>query len=301
MANSPIVSSLTAYVDEQRLPLIQKMNLGSKFAQCATIQTGVKSVAALNLLTTSIVFGNAGACGFDGDSTQTLSQRNLAVNKIKSEVNYCVRTLLAYWAGYQVSVRKADALPFEAQFFDDLVKKISEKTDYWIWQGSTAVGATYASQVDGLIALATADASVIDVTIAAGTTKYAAVKQMVAAIPAAALKGEVRIYCDPAFLNAYRLELVDLNLYHFNPGDNIDEVMIPGTSILLTSVVGLTGSDKLFAANKENLFYGIDGEGDMETLDAWYSADNDAVRVRVAFNAGAQYAYGDQIVLGALA
>lgn len=294
MANSPIISSLTAYVDEQRLPLIQKANLGGVTPRTATIQTGVKSVAALNLLTTSIVFGNGAACGFSPDSTQTLSQRNLAVNKFKVELNYCVRALLNVWAGYQVTVRKADSLPFEESFFNDLIKKISEKTENKIWQGTISGG----DQVDGLIKLATDDSSVIDVTIASGTTKYAAIKQMVAAIPAAALRGEMRIYCDPAFFMGYKMEIVDLNLYHFEPGVDYEEIIVPGTTVILTSTVGLTGANKLFAVNKENLFYGVDMEGDAEAIDAWYSADNDAVRVRVAFNAGAQYAFGDQVVLG---
>lgn len=297
MANSPIVSGLTGYVDQQRLPLIQKLNLGGDTQKYATIQTGVKSVAALNLLTTSIAWGDAKGCGFGADSTQTLSQRNLAVNNFKVEVNYCVRVLLNTWAGYQVSVAKADKLPFEEYFINDVIAKTSEKADTAIWQGANGVGGV---QVDGLLALAAADNSVIDVTIPSGTTKYAAIKMMVAAIPAAQLKGEARIFCSPEFLIGYHMEVVDLNLYHFEPGKDLEEIQIPGTNIMLTKAVGLTGASKLFFANKANLFYGVDLEGDAETIDAWYSADNDAVRIRMAFNAGANYAFGDGIVLGDL-
>lgn len=298
MSVSPIVSSLTSYVEEHRLPLINKMNLLGKTQEKATIQTGVKYKSALNLLSTSIVFDDAKTCGFSASSDQTLSQRVLTVNNFKAEVGYCVRALLQYWMNYQVRVAKADKLPFEEEFFNDVVAKINEKTDYMIWQGSTTVGATYAAQTDGLIALATADANVIDVTIPAGTTKYAAVKMMVEAVPAAELQGEKTIFCAPEFLQGYMLELVDLNLYHFVPGQDIQDIQIPGTSITLAATVGLTGSAKMFFANKANIFYGVDMEGDAETIDAWYDPNSDQVRIRVAFNAGAQYAWGDRIVMG---
>lgn len=304
--NSPIISSILGYVDQQRLPLVTKLNLGGKTAQTATIQTGVKQTAALNLLTTSIAFGDNKGCGFSADSEQTLSQRNLVVNNIKSETAYCIKALLQTWAGYQVRVNGKE-LPFEEQFFNDLIAKISEKADLWIWQGSTAVGAAVAAQTNGLITLALADANVHDVAIAAGTTKYAAIKQMVAAIPAAELQGEKRIYASPEFVMGYMMELVDLNLYHFEPGKDYDEIQIPGTSVILTAVVGLSnaatnlGHDYLFFANRANFFYGVDMEGDAESIDSWYSADTDTVRVRVAFNAGAQYAFGTGIVLGEIA
>lgn len=45
------VSSLTQYVDEQRLPLIRKAVLAPKSADLFNLQTGVKSKAALNILT----------------------------------------------------------------------------------------------------------------------------------------------------------------------------------------------------------------------------------------------------------
>ena len=54
------VAGLTAYVDEQRLPLIKKAVLNAKSAQLFNLQTGCKGggKTALNLLTTNVVFGS---------------------------------------------------------------------------------------------------------------------------------------------------------------------------------------------------------------------------------------------------
>lgn len=53
----------------------------------------------------------------------------------------------------------------------------------------------------------------------------------------------------------------------------------------------------MLAADPENLFYGVDMADDAETFDIWYSKDNQEFRVAIKFNAGAQVAFPDQIVL----
>ena len=52
------VETIKGYVDEQRLPLIGKAVLNAKSAKLFNLQTGVKSTAALNLLDTTVVFGD---------------------------------------------------------------------------------------------------------------------------------------------------------------------------------------------------------------------------------------------------
>lgn len=310
---SPIVSSLTSYVDQLRPELIRKANLTGKTIENSTIQLGIKYKAALNEVSTSIVLGDGKECGFAPDGTgsfseQTLSQRVLTVNNLKVEIGYCVRQLLQYWAGYQVSVRKADALPFEEYFFNDVIAKTNEKTDYAIWQGSTSVGASFPAQTPGLVTLALADASVNDVTVSAGTTKIAAVEAIINSVAAncpAALDDDARLFVSPAFLTAYTMELVKANLYHFKPGEILDDIIIPGTRIKMVATVGMTpaagGTHYAMFINKKNLFYGVDQMNDEEVIDAWYSADHDQVRIRIAYNAGAQYAWGDQVVLATIA
>ena len=53
MAN-PVVNSLPAYVEQQRLPLIAKSVLGAKTASLITLQTGVKGDTAVNLVSTTV-------------------------------------------------------------------------------------------------------------------------------------------------------------------------------------------------------------------------------------------------------
>lgn len=62
MAN-PVFDGLTAYIQEQRLPLIKSAVLKAKSASLFNLQTDIKTSAALNLLSTAVEFGDGLACG----------------------------------------------------------------------------------------------------------------------------------------------------------------------------------------------------------------------------------------------
>ena len=61
MAN-PVFNGLTAYVQEQRLPLIKEAVLKAKSASLFNLQTDIKTSAALNLLSTAVEFGDGLTC-----------------------------------------------------------------------------------------------------------------------------------------------------------------------------------------------------------------------------------------------
>lgn len=57
------LNSLTAYVEQKKLPIIRKAVIGNKSAQEFYLMTGVKGATALNLLTTDVKFGDGTTCG----------------------------------------------------------------------------------------------------------------------------------------------------------------------------------------------------------------------------------------------
>lgn len=96
MANSPIMTSLPAYVEERRLPLIAAAVLGGDTAKLFNLQTDVKTSAALNLLSTDVEFGDGSTCGWDEAGTQELSQRLIETGLIKINMAYCEKEMLKY-------------------------------------------------------------------------------------------------------------------------------------------------------------------------------------------------------------
>lgn len=292
------ISALSTYVDQQRLPLIGKAVLGGKTIKMATLQSGVKGTAALNLINTSIVFGNGAACGWNEAGSAALSQRNLVAGHFKVNMSVCDKSLLDYWAGYQVRVAAGQkSFPFEEDFTNNLAINISKELDRAIWNGDTSSSDTTLVRMNGIIKNLGSDA--VAVTVATSDTYLTAVEKVVKAIPAAvAAKDDVVIFCAPEFLTAYKLALVNANLYHYKADEPSDEQLIPGTNIKLVGVVGLVGIKKLVALSLSNLFVGVDMMNDEEKFDVWYSQDNREFRVAVEFNAAANVAYPGEVVVG---
>lgn len=301
MAN-PIVSSLPQYVEEKRSPLIAEAVLGAKSAKLFNLQTDIKHSAALNLLTTDVAFGDGSTCGWDDAGSQSLTQRTLTVGNIKVNMSFCDRDMLAKWMGYEVKVAAgSETLPFEEEFTNEVIKSIQEAVETAIYQGDTASSNVNLKAFDGLIKILTGEDGTIDVAASTESTALAKVRKVYNAIPEKAFtRGNVAILVGMDTFRALVGDLVDKNLYHYNPGAPEGEVYLPGTNVRIIGVNGLNGAKKAIAASLDNLFFGTDMVNDMETFKLWYSDDNQEFRLAVKFNAGVQVAFPDEVVLGTL-
>ena len=287
------VSALTAYVEEQRLPLIRKTIFAAPSVKHFNLQTGVKHSAALNILNTSVSFGDGATCGWDEAGTSAFSQRVLEVGNYKVNMSFCDRAMLKYWNGYEVRVAAGQkSLPFEEEFVEGVIRDIKDKMERNIWQGVKST-----DRMDGILTILAGEGSVIKPTVAEVATAYDKALAAYKAIPAAKLDKAV-IFMGVDKFRDLVLELTEKNLYHYDPKVDAEmEIILPGTSTKVYGVSGLNGTAKMVAADPENIFYGVDMEGDDEKFDLWYSKDNQEFRLAINFNAGVQVAFPDEIVL----
>lgn len=301
MAN-PIITSLPNYVEEKRDSLIAEAVLGAKSAKLFTLETDVKDSKALTLLATDVAFGDGGSCGWDDAGTQTLSQRIIKVGKLKVNMSFCEREMLSKWMGSEVRVAAgAESLPFEETFTSELINSINEAVETAIYQGDTASSNANLKHFDGLLKILGAEAGVVDVNVATKSTALDKVREIYYAIPEKAFtRGEVVILVGMDTFHGLVGNMVDKNLYHYNPGTPEGEVVLPGTTCRVISVNGLNGTKKAIAASLKNIYFGTDMLNDMETFKLWYSDDNQEFRLAVKFNAGVQVAFPDEVVLAAL-
>lgn len=288
------VSALTAYVDEQRLPLIRKTIFAAPSVKHFNLQTGVKHSAALNILNTTVSFGDGATCGWDEAGSSAFSQRTLEVGNYKVNMSFCDKAMLKYWNGYEVRVAAGQkTLPFEEDFVNGVIDGVSEKLETIIWQGVKAT-----DKMDGILTILGKEGTVIKSE--AGTTIYDSVLNAYKAIPAKKLD-KAALFLGVDKFRDLVLELTAKNLYHYNPTvDEKMEIVLPGTNTRVIAVSGLNGKSNVVAADPENIYYGVDMEGDEETFDLWYSQDNQEFRLAINFNAGVQIAFPDEVVLGAL-
>lgn len=307
MANSPIVSSLPAYVEQKRLPLISKAILGAKSARLFTLQTGIKSSAALNLIDTNVVFGDGKTCGWAEAGNTTLSQRILSTGQIKINMAFCDKAMLDTWAQYEVRIAAGQkTLPFEEEFVENITARIQEAIEVLIWQGNTASTNTNpnTNKTNGMVGILSAEVqggntTLISEGVTRSVTYFTFVNEVVAAIPAAVrAKNDVVAFCGYDVYYGYQQDVLNANLFHYDVNAEGDEMKVVGTNVRLIPTIGLNGVNTIVAGSLSNMFYGCDLADDKEVYRLWYSEDNGEFRFRAEFNVGVQVAYPDEMVMG---
>lgn len=294
MAN-PIVSGISQYVDENKTGLIAKSVLGAKSASLFNLMSGVKGPATLNLLNTDVVLQDGSECGWSASGSSEISQRVLTPAHLKVNMSFCDKNLLKTWKNYEVKVAAGQkTLPFEEDFMNGIADGVAEAIEKMIYQGTGSNG-----DFEGLISiLGSAVPTGNTKTEAQGTPAYTAIKDAYMALPERAIKDDTVILVGAGLFRKFIQELVSANLYHFNPNDKEGEYMLPGTNVKVIAVNGLNETatyDYIIAGRLSNLFYGISGENDTDTLDVWYSKDNQEFRVAVEAIVGVQVAYPSEV------
>ena len=209
-------------------------------------------------------------------------------------MSFCDKAMLKYWMGYDVRVAAGQkSLPFEEDFVAGIIDGVRVKLENMIWKGVKATDG-----MDGLLTiLAGESGSTIQPTLASGDTIYEKTIKVYKAIPAGKLES-ASIFMGIDNFRDLVLELTAKNLYHYSPEvDSALEIVLPGTNTKVRGVAGLNGEKAIVAADGENIYFGVDMEGDEERFDLWYSQDNQEFRLAINFNAGVQVAFPDEVVV----
>ena len=293
--------ALPLYVEQNSNKLIRDVILGSDTAKEFTLQTGVKTNTALNLVSTNIVFQDGSKCGFDAQGESVLSQRTITANPIKVNMNWCDKELMNTALQHDVRVAAGQkTLPFEAEFVGDVIANVNNAYDRMLWMGDTESEDAILKWTDGIVKhLTAADGITVStqkLTHTKGNYKEA-VDAVIKAIPSAVIKNAT-VYMGWDFYRGYIMDLQAANLYH-NAGDGLTagEAFYQGSTIRIKAVSGLDGTGIIVAGDKRNFFHGVDMLGDQEKFDLWYSKDNREFRLAVEFNLGSQVAYPNKVVI----
>lgn len=297
-----VVNNLPIYVEQNRLPLIRKAVLGARSAKEFNLMSGVKGATALNLLDTTVVFGDGSNCGWNEAGTSTLSQRTLTPGYPKVNMGFCDKQLLKSWANYEVRVAAGQkTLPFEEDFIAGVIEGVNAKLETLIWQGDTSSNDPF----DGMIKVIADAGTAVAASYQAGDSASKKVAEVYANIPAEAFtKGNVVMFVGSDLYRQYIQELVANGSLHLVATAGLtdiampEDLLIPGTNVRVIPVSGLDGTDKIYASYKENFVYGTDMAGDEEKFELWYSQDNREFRLAIEFTAGVQVAYPDMVVAG---
>ena len=300
--------NLTAYTDQERLPLITKAVFSAKSASLFTKQVGIKFAAALNLMDTDAVLQGGDTCGYISSGTTTFSQRVITVGRMKVMETLCPRSLEQYWMQTQLTQGSMyDGVPFEQAFAEQKALRIAEALETAIWQGNA-----YFSGVNQLLNAASGS------TISGNTGAVSASVGITASnvigifdaiynqIPQAILtKQDLVIFCG---WNNYRTLVQAFKQGTTTGGlavlyNQVDlaslangEFVYPGTNVRVIAVPGLTNTNRIVCSYLGNFHLGTDLLSDEEQFSIFYARENDEVRSIAAFKCGVQLAYPDLVV-----
>ncbi len=259
------------------------------------VKPNVKYKEVIKRIATNDLVKNA-TCDFDATSTVTLTERILQPEEFQINLQLCKKDFRSDWEAIQMGYSTFDTLPpsFQDFLLAHVAAKAAENNEISIWRGVNAT----AGQFDGLVTLATADATVIDVvgtTVDAGDV-IAELGKVVDAIPATLYgKEDLYIYVSQNVARAYVRALGGFaasglgangtnaqGTQWFNNGS----LTFDGVKIFVAN--GLA-NNYMMAAQKSNVYFGTGLLADHNEVKVIDMADIDGsqnVRIVMRFTAG---------------
>lgn len=278
------VNDLSAYVAENKDVILRDIVFGGEYGDTVPLMTkelGVKGTAKIHPSTIEAVLQEVnGACGFTPQGDLTIAEVEIETKNVKVNTEFCAEKLIGKFAEYKVRVgANQDALPFEAEIVEGLVKDINRQIEEGVW---TQLGAIEGTN---------------DITLS-GTKAYDKVMEVYMAMDERVLEDGI-IFVSPTLFREYVKDLVEKNLYHYNPADGaLEEIFIPGAGVKVRKARGIKGNT-IYGTSPKNLVYGTDFMGNNEEVKVWFSDDADTYRVKVRFNYGATFAFPELVAKGA--
>lgn len=274
-----------------------------------TIKPNVKFKEVIKKVATDSNVIKDATCDFTDTATITLTERILQPEEFQVNLELCKKDFHSDWEAIQMGYSAFDNLPpaFSDFLIGHVAGLVAEKTENNIWKGVTA----NAGEFNGLVTLALADASVIDVAdTAAAVTSANVIAEMgkvVDAIPSALYgKEDLYLYVSQNVARAYVRALGGFGA----SGLGANGVNAEGTQWWNNGALSFDGvkifvanglaDDNMMAAQKSNLFFGTGLLSDHNLVKLLDMADLDGsenVRVVMRFTAGVQYGIGSDIVL----
>jgi len=279
------VDALGAYVAENKDIILKDIVFGGEYGNTVPLMTkelGVKGTAKIHPATISAALQEVnGECGFNASGDLEIKDVTIVTKQYKVNTEFCAEKLIGKFAEYKVRVgANEDALPFEAEIVEGLVKDINRQIEDGVWGQLSESGTTNFSYEE-----------------AGATTAYDRVMATYMRMDEKFLEDGI-IFVSPSLFREYVAALVEKNLYHYNPADGaLEEIFIPGASVKVRKARGIK-DNTTYGTSPKNMVYATDFMGNAEEVKVWFSDDNDTYRVKVRFNYGAAFIFPDLVVSG---
>jgi len=297
------VSALQAYIEEQEIPLVAKMQATGGLAEVVNKQLGVKGTVNLQFLDTTVTFGAHTCSRTPADST-TLTSRPLVSGGIKISENICAKDLHNTYLQTMLSqgVDGSLEIPFEQLWLEKKTNRIQHALAKSDFQGDTTSGNANLNRYDGLLKIIDNSAGVIagNTTGAVSITASNVLEVLDAmweAVPEnIADKDNLSLWMPYSVYRMYKLALKNANLFHYTGAEGESEKLY-GTNVTIRKTTGLNGVTRMILSADDNITIGMDGSEDDKDFKVRLDPETEElVFFDVAFRRAVQVAFPDEIV-----
>lgn len=299
------VSGLSPYVDDQREDLIHRSVTEAQTLSYIAIQQGIKGTEDLKLLNDSIVY-QTGDCSMSPSGDTIFTDRQISVETIGYLKRFCQKDLAGFWT--QLALRPGamaedKTLPFEQVLINYLLELHAFELEKLIWQGNKVSGSGNLAFMNGFNQFLTVANGCVDLNLSGATNidatnAFDIFYEAFINTPSNVAEGQDFIcFTGRENFNFLLKNLVDLNMFHYNPAQigTMNEILLPGTNMRIVKVNGLNGTTKIYTGRASHFYFGTDLSSDFESYDLWYSFDDDVIYLRSKFRAGVQVPFLNQV------
>ncbi len=280
-----------------------------------TVKANIAYKEVLKKLATSAVV-SAASCDFTPTSTVTLTERIIQPVELQVNLQLCKYDFVNDWEAQQMGYGLGQTLPpkFADFMIAHVAAEVAQNTEFCIWQGDTAAGTN--NSFDGFEKLIAASAAAGDIpagqqvaAVAGGldaTNIIAEMSKVVDAIPAALYgKEDLFLYIGSAAAKFYVQALGGFAAAGLgangvnNMGTqwwNNGSLTVNGVKIFVCP--GMS-ANKMFAAQRSNLYFGTGLLNDTNAVKVLDMADLDAsnnVRMVMRFTSAVQFGIASDLV-----
>ena len=287
---------LKNYLETNGTEVLTKALFNSESAKYFQIQTGVTAETPIIRLDSSITLADATSCGFEANGSDTFSNRLLSPKFLKLNKEFCPKTLLKTWSHSDVRMNAlGQELPFEELLINNNINELAKVNERLIWEGKTSGGVGNMALMDGIITIARADENTIKLEKGSDDLWTRVEKTWLALAPEVADK--CTLFMSIANYKQLIVELMNKNMYHvFETYEGEYRMTMPGTNLVIRGVSGIT-EDVLVCTPEDNLYLGVDGESDSETVDLYFDKSSRTFKFVVEYAYCVQYCFSEFVIL----
>ena len=289
-------SRLKTYLETNGVEVLTKALFNSESAKYFNIQTGCTAEQPIIRLDSTITLADASNCGFTATGSDTFSNRLLSPKFLKVNKEFCPKTLLKTWAHSDVKMNALNQeMPFEELLISNNINELAKVNERLIWEGDTTSGEGNMLLMDGIITIAKKDENTVKQSKGSDDL-WARVQKIWLALPAE-IADKSTLFMSIANYKQLIVDLMNKNMYHvFETYDGEYMMSMPGTNMVIRGVSGIT-QDVLLATPEDNLYLGVDGESDSESVDLYFDKSDRTFKFVVEYAYAVNYAFSEYIIL----